>query len=328
MCVWPRVYAHSVVPRSGPADGEGVAYQWYHNGAAVPGPHGTQRTLAFPKLAPAHEGTYHVVVSNPDGAVRSEDVHVSIPRMLPRIVVQPEARPIRVQDAFSVHVRGTAVCWRAALRAGTLGAGMPLHAHASMRTCPHTPRGHCPHLHPCPPPHHLAAIGYPLPLDYQWYRNDVPVRSEKGKVLSISPVQIRHLGTYKCVVTNAAGDATSSNPVTLEFTPAEPMIVSQPAGKSVHAGDTAELQVVGALAALSRLAPPSAPPHASSLLTASLVCFLHHTPCPTDVPCASDPLCSCALCVVLCGCQLWRFRRRSISGLRTAHPSGAPRRLS
>jgi hypothetical protein len=56
-----------------------AAYQWYRNGSILGGK--TNATLAIPSAAPSHAGTYHVVVSDPDGSVRSADATLQVNAM-------------------------------------------------------------------------------------------------------------------------------------------------------------------------------------------------------------------------------------------------------
>ncbi len=100
-----------------------------------------------------------------------------------------------------------------------------------------------------------------MPITYQWFRNDTLLPGEQGKVLLIEGAQLRHLGTYKCEATNAAGDVTSSSTVLLDFIPMAPEVVTHPANRDVLEGETVVLQTKGAFcrSQSTALAPP--PPH-------------------------------------------------------------------
>jgi hypothetical protein len=89
-------------------------------------------------------------------------------------------------------------------------------------------------------------VGYPLPLTYQWLRNDTLLPGEQGKTLRIEGAQLRHLGTYKCEVRNAADDVTTTSTVTLDFLPMAPVVVSHPASRDVTEGEKVVLQTKGA----------------------------------------------------------------------------------
>ena len=41
----------------------------------------------------------------------------------------------------------------------------------------------------------------PLPPQYQWYQNDIPLHDQTDSILKISDVNPSHCGDYKCVVT-------------------------------------------------------------------------------------------------------------------------------
>lgn len=55
-----------------------IAYRWFKDGAAVA--NGTNSTLRFPQLVTNHAGLFHVVVSNPAGAVTSSIVSLTVGR--------------------------------------------------------------------------------------------------------------------------------------------------------------------------------------------------------------------------------------------------------
>ena len=92
---------------------------------------------------------------------------------------------------------------------------------------------------------HVDAVGSPV-LRYQWQRNGVDIAGETTQFLSIYPVLVSdNAASFKAVVTNAYGSATSDDAVlTVNTTPQPPLITGQPLPKSVLVGATATFDVV------------------------------------------------------------------------------------
>lgn len=85
-------------------------------------------------------------------------------------------------------------------------------------------------------------------LSYQWSKNGTPITGANGPQLLIAGAQAADAGSYRVVVSNTAGSATS-NAVTLAVNPSgivpdtAPGIVTQPAPVSATAGNTATFAV-------------------------------------------------------------------------------------
>lgn len=83
------------------------------------------------------------------------------------------------------------------------------------------------------------------PLTYQWRKGGNPIVGNTSAVtptLSLSSLTLADGGNYDCVVTNAAGFATS-DPALLTVLPVAPTIVTQPVSATVVAGGTVALAV-------------------------------------------------------------------------------------
>lgn len=50
----------------------------------------------------------------------------------------------------------------------------------------------------------LSADGFPSP-SYQWYQNGLPLHTERSNKLYFAAVELRHSGTYSCLIQNVAG---------------------------------------------------------------------------------------------------------------------------
>lgn len=90
----------------------------------------------------------------------------------------------------------------------------------------------------------LIAASGTAPLTYQWRRSGTNLTGATSATLSLSAVTTNQSGGYSCVVSNAAGSATSST-ATLTVNPAviAPTITTQPVSQTVVAGGNASFTV-------------------------------------------------------------------------------------
>ncbi|MEP7372781.1 MAG: PQQ-dependent sugar dehydrogenase [Chitinophagaceae bacterium] len=79
------------------------------------------------------------------------------------------------------------------------------------------------------------------PMTYQWRKNGADVTGATGSAYTISSVTTASAGTYSVVVTNAAGNVTSTN-ATLTVT-TSPVITNQPQNITTTAGNAATFSV-------------------------------------------------------------------------------------
>lgn len=87
-----------------------LGYQWYHDGALIPGATGT--SLSLTNAQPADEGIYTVAVSDGIDTVTSNPARLSL-AIQPRIVGQPQSPTVAAggNASFSVQVSGTPPMW-------------------------------------------------------------------------------------------------------------------------------------------------------------------------------------------------------------------------
>jgi autotransporter-associated beta strand protein len=89
----------------------------------------------------------------------------------------------------------------------------------------------------------IAAVG-DAPLCYQWLKNGAVIAGATNALLAMASAQSGDAGSYSVVVSNDFGSVTSSNAtLTVVVEPAAPVILVQPAGQSVVAGQTAVFSV-------------------------------------------------------------------------------------
>jgi uncharacterized protein (TIGR02145 family) len=85
------------------------------------------------------------------------------------------------------------------------------------------------------------------PLTYQWYKDGIAVSGEVSSTYTISSVTSNHAGAYTVAVSNSAGSVVSEGAVlTVNEATGVPVITSQPADRTVVAGDSASFTVAAA----------------------------------------------------------------------------------
>lgn len=77
------------------------------------------------------------------------------------------------------------------------------------------------------------------PLRYQWQRNGVDIPTATYEYLFFNAVGLNDAGTYRVIVTNAAGTVTSVGVQLTVNAPTAPTIIGQPTAQTVNAGQTA-----------------------------------------------------------------------------------------
>lgn len=105
-----------------------------------------------------------------------------------------------------------------------------------------------------PPAPTSATVGQPAffsvvasgtrPLRYRWQRNGVDIPGATYDYLFFSAVGAGDAGTYRVIVTNAAGTVTSASATLTVNAPTAPTIISQPTSQTVNAGQTASFIAV------------------------------------------------------------------------------------
>ena len=76
---------------------------------------------------------------------------------------------------------------------------------------------------------------------YQWYKNSVAISGATSATYAVASLQASHAGTYKVVITNSVGAATSSNAVV--SINSGPAITVQPLSKTVRSGSAVAFSV-------------------------------------------------------------------------------------
>ncbi|MET0623280.1 MAG: immunoglobulin domain-containing protein [Pyrinomonadaceae bacterium] len=90
----------------------------------------------------------------------------------------------------------------------------------------------------------VAAEGT-APLIYQWQKNGSPINGATGATLNLTNVQGTDSGSYRAVVSNAAGSAASTTAVlNVQTGPVAPAITSHPASQTVVTGGSALFGVI------------------------------------------------------------------------------------
>ncbi len=89
----------------------------------------------------------------------------------------------------------------------------------------------------------VVAVGI-FPLNYQWQFNGTNLNGATNSALTLVNVQSANAGTYSVTVTNAYGSTTSSGATLTVHSP--PSIITQPASRTVLAGNNAIFSVVAA----------------------------------------------------------------------------------
>jgi hypothetical protein len=79
-------------------------------------------------------------------------------------------------------------------------------------------------------------------LHYQWHFNNAPITGATAATLNLTNAQATNTGTYRVVVTNTAGTATSG-PATLNVSDSAPVITAQPADVTANRGDNVTFNV-------------------------------------------------------------------------------------
>lgn len=214
------------------ASGTSLTYQWYLAGAAISGATSATYTAS-------DAGTYYVVVSSSDGAVTSANATLTV-ATTPVILSQPSSATILTGTSQTLAVEadglemgyqwskdGTAIdgatrptyaasaagSYTVAVTntAGTVTSNAATIAVSSSVTAPTI------NVQPVAQTVN-AGTGVTLwtaangvSLSYQWYRNNVALPGATDRLYKISTANANSAGSYKVVVTNTAGSATSSS---------------------------------------------------------------------------------------------------------------------
>ncbi len=250
------------------------SFQWQFKGVAIPG--ATAATLTRNNVQAADAGPYRVVVTNPAGSATSDEATLTLDfTVAPSFTLQPVSltRLTGETATFSVLANGTptpTLQWyfnNAPLsvtdpsltllnlqlsKAGeyyavannskgsvtssvvTLTLYQPPTVTLQLGSQTHRPGETA--------TFQAAATGFPAP-SFQWQFKGVPVPGATAATLTRNNVQAANAGTYRVVVTNPGGSATSDEAtLTLDFTVA-PSFTLQPVSLTRLTGETATFNV-------------------------------------------------------------------------------------
>ncbi len=251
------------------AAGGGLSYQWQKDGLPVLG--ATGATLAFASISPTDEGDYVCAITNAAGAIATLPATLTI--VTAPVLLSP---PVSVTSgigqsvSFSVAAAGAALQFQwqhdqsdigganastyliSPVGAGDAGryrcvitntAGSVTSSEAALTLIA------APVIDADPAPmtvnagqsaeFTIAATGQQL--SYQWQKNMVPIAGANTGRLIIPLAGGGDADNYRCIVSNAAGSATSNAAALTVIT--IPVITAQPASLSVNAGNSAAFTV-------------------------------------------------------------------------------------
>ncbi len=253
---------------SGP---EPLTYQWQFNGTNIL--FATEQCYAIPLAHPADEGDYAIVVSNPAGSVTSAVVTLTV-RVPAHIVQSPtnatalegepasfsvvaegdpelgyqwyfQSNPISgaTSSAYSIAAVQTnqagsyqvvvSNAWGSATSAVTTLAVLAKPVITQSPVSLILTQGNRMEL--CG-----VAMGA-LPLSYQWQKDGLDLAGATNACYAVDPVESSHWGSYRVVVTNLAGAATSGVAVVTVLVPAA--IAVSPTNQNVLQGGSVNLCV-------------------------------------------------------------------------------------
>jgi hypothetical protein len=255
---------------------EPLRFQWYTNDVRVLG--ATLSTFTVVDAQAKDAVTYHVQVCNPYGCEDSAPAQVSLTNSAPSIVIQPVDRVVAISNntSFAVVANGArplSYQWllngtnlangtnatfnivnAQSTNAGTYRVrvqndfGLAFSSNVTLTVQTETPTivtepasvgtiaGQTAAF--------TVAAGGSAPFTYQWYFNtNTALANATNATLTVTNVQTANEGSYRVIVANTLGTATSA-PVTLNIVSSLPIISAEPASTNVFTGDTASLTVI------------------------------------------------------------------------------------
>jgi pectate lyase/pectin methylesterase-like acyl-CoA thioesterase len=257
------------------------AYQWFKDGAPIPG--ATGPALLLPAVQASAAGNYTVTVSNSVGSTTSATATLTVVAEAgaPMITQQPQIQTAVIGGAatFTVSATGAeplAYQWlkdgapiagatsptltRTALQlsdAGfysvTIGNGIGSTTSAPVLLTVRATPIVTPVTIVTQPVSRTAFVGDAVsfsviaqgvpPPSYQWFKDGAPIAGATAATLTLTNVQLNSAGSYSVTVTNVAGSVTS-NPATLTVFTRGNLITQQPQSQVVNIGETATFTVL------------------------------------------------------------------------------------
>lgn len=248
-----------------------LSYQWYKGTSAIPS--ATQATLAFAAAQVSDAGSYKVVVTNAVGSVESSPATLAVNTPV-SITAPPVSQTVTEGQnvTFSVTAAGTGPLtyqWQkdAANLSGQTGTSLTLTnvqsaqagsyrvvvtgAAGPVTSTAATLTVNVPVAITALPTPQTVTVGQNVtfsvtatgtgPITYQWQKDAANLSGQTGSSLTLTNVQISDAGSYRVVVTGAAGAVTSNAASLTVNVPVT--ITSSPASQTVTVGQTATFTV-------------------------------------------------------------------------------------
>ncbi len=256
------------------------AYQWFKDGAAIPG--ATGPSLPLPAVQSSAAGNYTVVVSNSVGSATSAQATLTVVTGAgaPVVAQQPVAQTAMIGGAatFTVNATGPEPLAYQWLKDGApiAGATNPTLTRTALQlsdagfysvtisngigsvtsqpvalTVRATPNA-SPVTIVTQPISRTAFAGDTVsfsvnaqgapPPGYQWFKDGAPIAGANAATLMLTNVQLNSAGSYSVTATNASGSVTSDSATLTVFTRGN-LIAQQPQSQVVNVGETATFTV-------------------------------------------------------------------------------------
>lgn len=258
-----------------------LSYQWQKGGTAIGG--ATSASYTINATATTDAGSYACVVSNSAGSVTSNSATLTVnaAAVAPTITTQPTSATVTAGTSvtFTVAASGstpiayqwqkngtaiggatsasytlasvatsdagnyTCVATNSAGSATSNAATLTVNSAAVAPTITTQPSSATVNVG-ASATFTVAATGT-APLSYQWYKGVAAISGATSASYTLASAQLTDASTYRCVVSNSAGSATSNTATLTVTTPTvAPTITTQPANVTVTAGGTAAFSVV------------------------------------------------------------------------------------
>lgn len=250
-----------------------LSYQWQKDGVDLPGR--AESTLQFTDVDTSLSGSYRCVVSNSAGSDTSDPAALFVDGP-PTMAREPVSVAVKLGDpaTFDLAASGPGLTfqWQKLISAsfvnvdGATSASFTIpsatvddtgsyrcrvgNTHGIISSATVTLSVVAPPqiLTPAAPssvtlneqePLNLAVTASGLFLSYQWYLGGAPILGATSSTYSVLNAEESQNGVYTCVVSNAAGDATSPAVTVLVITP--PVITAEPEDTFVASGEPVTL---------------------------------------------------------------------------------------